>query len=151
MPITVREIAERTGHAGSKPFIERLHYWTREGLLKPVGERSPGKGKRVTYPDTAVQHALILGAMMERGVSVEDQRRAMKIVREDLALRMRPDLWPQKTGLLLIIEKFSETQTKVRFHDEGPYMFDKRFEYVAIFNLNKMFAILQNETGGTNV
>jgi hypothetical protein len=103
MPITVREIAQLTGHAGSKPFIERLHYWTREGLLKPVGERSPGRGKRVTYPDTAARDAAILNTMMDGGVPVEGQKLAMGMVRQDRHLRqLHPSKMPKPFFLVIV-------------------------------------------------
>jgi DNA-binding transcriptional MerR regulator len=150
MPLTVSEIAERTGHGGDNRFIERLHYWTRERLLLPTGKRNPGTGRRRRYPDTAWQDAVILNAMMEGGVSVEDQHRAMKIVREHIERGTRKDLWPQGTpNLFLAIEKLPGLPGRPYFH-EGQYTMDGRFERVNVFNLTTIFSVLRNE-GAANV
>jgi DNA-binding transcriptional MerR regulator len=150
MPMTVSEIAERTGHgaskASNKSFIERLHYWTRERLLLPIGKRHPGTGRRRLYPDTALQEAPILNAMMERGVPVEDQRRVMKVMRE--WQQQNPDLWPrlkeQQPDLLLVIEMY-RGRAKPYFH-EGPYTTHPDIESVQVFDLTEIFS----KAGGAN-
>jgi DNA-binding transcriptional MerR regulator len=147
MPMTVSEIAEQTGHgaskASNKSFIERLHYWTRERLLLPIGKRHPGTGRRRVYPDTALQEALILNAMMEAGVSVEDQRKVMKILREQQ--QRTPGLWPDP---LLVIETY-QGKSKPYFTGVG-YEIDPRIERVVVFSLAEIFSVLQDKTGGAN-
>jgi DNA-binding transcriptional MerR regulator len=153
MPMTVSEIAERTGHGASKTsnksFIERLHYWTRERLLLPLGKRHPGTGRRRLYPDTAVQEALILNAMMEAGVSVEAQRAVMKKLYE--MLRQTPDFWPrlkeQQLDRLLVIETHRGKSTP---YFVGGYTIDPRIERVTVFSLTEIFSVLQDNTGGAN-
>jgi DNA-binding transcriptional MerR regulator len=139
MPLTVSEIAEQTGHgaskASNKSFIERLHYWTRERLLLPIGKRNPGTGRRRLYPDTALHEALILNDMMEMGVPVEDQRRVMKVVHE-WQRRMQPDLW-------LVIETY-RGRSKPYFH-EGPYTTHPDVRSAHVFNLTEIFSDLQDK------
>ena len=153
MPITVKEIAERTGHAGDKRFIERVHYWTREGLLKAVGERSPGKGKRVIYPDTADRDAWILNAMMDAGVPVEGQKLAMGMVRQDRHLRQLHSSTMPKPFFLVIV-KFEGGYGHPYFHPPlgrapPPNPLDFKIpefaKHVSIFDLTQIFA-----TGGTH-
>jgi DNA-binding transcriptional MerR regulator len=143
MPITVSEIAERTGHgashASNQSFIERLHYWTRERLLLPIGKRHPGTGRRRVYPDTAAQEALILNAMMERGVPVEDQRKVMKVLHEQP--QRTPNSWPDR---LLVIETH---QGKSKPYFVGGYTIDHRIECVTVFSLTEIFSDLQDKTG----
>jgi DNA-binding transcriptional MerR regulator len=154
MPMTVSEIAERTGHgaskASNKSFIERLHYWTRERLLLPIGKRYPGTGRRRLYPDTALQEAVILNAMMERGVPVEGQRHVMKVMRE--WRQQNPDLWPRlkekQPDLLLVIETY-QGRSRPYFH-EGPYTTHPDIESVHVFNLTKLFSVLRDKTSGTS-
>jgi DNA-binding transcriptional MerR regulator len=150
MSVTVSEIAELTRHgassASNKSFIERLHYWTRERLLLPLGKRNPGTGRRRLYPDTAVQQAVILNAMMERGVLIEDQRRAMKVVQE--WQQQTPDL-KEKHDLHLVIETYQGRSKKPYFHD-GPFTTHPDVEHTHIFNLTKLFAVLQDESGGAS-
>jgi DNA-binding transcriptional MerR regulator len=153
MPMTVSEIAERTGHgaskASNKSFIERLHYWTRERLLLPIGKRHPGTGRRRLYPDTADREALILNEMMEAGVSVEDQRRVMKAVHE--RQQQTPDLWPrlkeQQPTLYLVIETYQGRSRP--YFCEGSYTTDPRITRVIAFNLTDMFSVLPDKTPGT--
>jgi DNA-binding transcriptional MerR regulator len=146
---TARDIAKGTGHdASDNQFIERVHYWTREGLLVPVGEVNPGTGRRRFYPKTAFQEALILDAMMDRGVLVEDQRRVMRALRD--RRRQTPNLWPQmkKERLFLAIETH-QGKSKPYFH-EGSYTMDPQFSDAIVFNLTDLFSNLQDQTGGAH-
>jgi len=153
MPITVSELAEQTGHgaskASNKSFIERLHYWTRERLLLPIGKRYPGTGRRRLYPDTARQEALILNAMMEAGVPIEAQRTVMKKLHE--MLRQTPDLWPrlkeQQLDRLLVIETHQGKSTP---YFVGGYTIDPRIERVIVFSLIETFSALKDKTSGTS-
>ena len=142
MPITVSEIAERTGHGASdQRFIERLHYWTRERLLLPLGKRYPGTGKRRVYSESAVEHARFLNAMTEARVPIEDQRRVMKAIQE--REQRTPDFWPrlkEQPDLFLAIETY-QGRSKPYFH-EGSYTFDPQFERAIVFNLTKL--VFQN-------
>jgi DNA-binding transcriptional MerR regulator len=146
MPISVSEIAERTGHGASKAsnrsFIERLHYWTRERLLLPTGKRYPGSGKRRLYPVSALQEALLLNVMLEAGVSVEDQRTAMKVLREQP--QRTPGHWPEP---FLVIETH---QGKSKLYFTGGYTADPRIERAVVISLAETFSILQDQTGGAN-
>lgn len=146
---TARDIVRGTGHdASDNLFFERVHYWTREGLLVPIGEVNPGTGRRRFYPKTAFQEALILDAITDI-VPVEEQRHVMKVWRQHRQRRQRPDLWPrmkESPDLLLLIETF-RGKSKPYFH-EGPYTTHPDIERVIVFNLTKLFANLQDETGG---
>jgi hypothetical protein len=97
MPITTSELAERTGHdAADKKFLERLQYWTRERLLLPIGKRHPGTGRRRHFHESAVGHARLLNAMMNR-VPLEVQHMAMGNVRQEQLLGQKvksgADFW----------------------------------------------------------
>lgn len=69
MALTVGDIAnrvlgpgaEKTAHAA---FVERLRHWTREGLLAPIGEKSPAKG--VIGSTTTVQFSWLRCSMCWR-------------------------------------------------------------------------------------
>jgi DNA-binding transcriptional MerR regulator len=132
MPITVSEIAERTRHgASNNRFIERLHYWTRERLLLPIGKRSPGTGKRRLYAESAVKEALILDEMMKAGVSVEDQRKVMKVVQQT------PGLWPETSDSLLVIETYSGRSKP--YFTGGGYTIHPDVERTLVINLARLF------------
>jgi DNA-binding transcriptional MerR regulator len=136
MPITVSEIAEQVGRGDDNRFIERLHYWTRERLLLPLGKRHPGTGKRRVYAESAVQHARFLNAMTEARVSIEDQQRAMKVIRE--REQQTPDLWPLKEehDVWLVIETYQGKSTP--YFVEGSYTIPPNIESVHGFNLTKL-------------
>jgi DNA-binding transcriptional MerR regulator len=138
MPMTVSEIAERTGHGASdNRFIERLHYWTRERLLLPIGKRNPGTGRRRLYPDTAHQDARILDAMLSAGVSVEDQQLVMKKFREMRQQQQTPDRWHDH---YLVIERVPGRAQARPFFGEGSYTVRPAdFERVNYFSLTNIF------------
>ncbi|MDN5003989.1 MerR family transcriptional regulator [Bradyrhizobium sp. GCM10027634] len=64
---SVTEIAEKIGLPGEDLRVvgDRIRNWTREGLLKPVGEKNPGTGRSRQYPETALLDALLLTALTE--------------------------------------------------------------------------------------
>jgi hypothetical protein len=158
MPLTVSQIAEQTGHAGDNRFVERLHYWTRERLLIPVGgARNPGTGKRRIYPDTAVQDAIVLNAMMEAGIAVAAQQLVMGTVRQERHLGW----WKTDTRpFFLVIEAYEGGYGHPYFWppvgsgnvDPLDFKINNRAGHTIVFNLTKLFTQnAQNETGGTNV
>jgi DNA-binding transcriptional MerR regulator len=151
MPMTVSEIADRVVKQGPsrEMFIERVHYWTRERLISPIGKRNPGTGKHRRYASSVVQDTVILNAMADVGIPIAKQHEIMKVVRRDLEQRMQP--WAkERPDLHLVIEKFTGLpQYKINFHD-GPYTTHPDAEITIVFNLTRLFSVLQNETGRTN-
>ena len=63
--ITVGDIARRIREPGEElsAVIDRLRNWTKEGLIKPVGDRSPGTGRKRLYPERAIIDAAILSRL----------------------------------------------------------------------------------------
>lgn len=64
--LTVGEIAERIrGETGDDltTVIERLRNWTKEGLLKPIGKKKPGIGRKRRYSERAFVDAAILSRL----------------------------------------------------------------------------------------
>ncbi len=55
-------------------LVERIRHWTREGLLRPVGERNPGTGKHRRYNNDAVLQAAILNAFTDAGMTTSTLR-----------------------------------------------------------------------------
>jgi hypothetical protein len=66
--LTAGEIAERIQLPGEdlRAIGERLRTWTKEGLLKPLGRRSPGTGRYHRYPQRALIDAAILSLLAQR-------------------------------------------------------------------------------------
>ncbi|UWU73052.1 hypothetical protein N2603_23395 [Bradyrhizobium huanghuaihaiense] len=64
---SVSEIAERIGKPGEDQRVvgDRIRNWTREGLLKPIGEKNPGTGRSRLYPEVALFEAIVLSALTE--------------------------------------------------------------------------------------
>jgi hypothetical protein len=59
---TVKELAQRImlPDQDLSAVIERLRNWTKEGLLKPIGPKAIGSGRRRHYPWRAVFDAAVL-------------------------------------------------------------------------------------------
>jgi hypothetical protein len=152
MPLTGSELAQRMGRTANKTFMERLRYWTREGLLKPVGARSPGRGQRRVYPDTADQDAAILNVMLEAKVPAAHQQIVMGVFRQE---RHLGQLHPSKLTkpFFLVVVGFEDGRGYAYFHPApgSPANVDPRVfkipefaKQITIFDLTSIFA-----TGGT--
>jgi hypothetical protein len=65
--LTVSEIAERVQKPGEelRTAVDRVRNWTKEGLLKPVGDIHPGTGRKKQYSEKAAIRALILQAISD--------------------------------------------------------------------------------------
>src|SRR6478672_6445981 len=88
--LTAKEIALKlTPWQGSKKprmidaqrAIERVHHWTREGLLEPIGEKNPGRGRIRLYSDDAIFTARVLNELADFGVGVAVMRAALPHIR----------------------------------------------------------------------
>jgi hypothetical protein len=66
--LTAGEIAERIQQEGEdvRAISERLRHWTKEGLLKPLGKKNPGTGRRHRYPERALVDAAILSRLTQK-------------------------------------------------------------------------------------
>jgi len=68
--LTVRDVAERVRRPDEDidAVMFRLKNWTKEGLLRPHGKRSPGTGVPHSYTQEAVTDALLLTALGDWGI-----------------------------------------------------------------------------------
>jgi hypothetical protein len=65
--LTVSDIAQRVQKPGEKLRIaaDRVRNWTKEGLLKPIGDIHPGTGRKKQYSEKAAIRAMILQAISD--------------------------------------------------------------------------------------
>jgi len=65
--LTVRDIAQRVQKPGEelRTAVDRVRNWTKEGLLKPVGDIHPGTGRKKQYSEKTAIRALILQAVSD--------------------------------------------------------------------------------------
>jgi hypothetical protein len=70
--LTAKELAEKISPPGADlaAAIARIHHWTRENLLTPLGERNPGRGRVRYYGEEAIVPAKILNALADFGVGI---------------------------------------------------------------------------------
>jgi len=66
----VRDIAVRIRrpHEDVVTVVDRIRGWTDVGLLKAVGEKHPGTGRKRRYPETTIYDALLLTALLDVGI-----------------------------------------------------------------------------------
>lgn len=85
---TVGEIAERIREPDEAlvTVVDRLRNFTKEGLLKPIGSRNPGTGRKRRYPETALIDAAILSKL-----SVFFDVPAARVLHLDNALKLAGD------------------------------------------------------------
>lgn len=71
-PLTARELGETivSPDRELQQAIERIHHWTREGLLTPIGEKNPGRGRVRFYSREAIVPARILNTLADFGLGV---------------------------------------------------------------------------------
>jgi DNA-binding transcriptional MerR regulator len=145
MSLTVSEIAERVKPGASKvekaAFIERMHHWTRERLLSPLGKRNPGTGRHRVYADSALEDVLFLDAMADLGLSVGIQHTALRLARHGKAE------WRAKAAqgvdLYLEIATLPDGQHFPHLHEGAAFMANGAAKTAIVFNLTKLFAVLQ--------
>lgn len=67
----VREIADRVrrDHETTKTVIDRIRSWADYGILRPVGEKHPGTGKKRRYGADTIVDATLLTAITDLGLA----------------------------------------------------------------------------------
>ena len=74
MPLTVGQLALLAAKPGKRgALIERIRHWTREGLIRPLGEKNPGTGRHRRYEEYTLAEVAILNALADLGVQVAGQ------------------------------------------------------------------------------
>src|SRR5262249_23253071 len=70
--INVNELADaiRKPEVEKGPLIERLRYWTAQGLLETVGELNPGSGRERAYDPDIIFLTAILDSLNNFGLQV---------------------------------------------------------------------------------
>ena len=67
----VREIADRVRreHETTKTVIDRIRSWSDYGILRPVGDKHPGTGKKRRYGPETIVDATLLTAVTDLGLA----------------------------------------------------------------------------------
>jgi DNA-binding transcriptional MerR regulator len=140
MAMTVSEMADRAAKRGADrtTFIERVRHWTRERLLKPLGQRHPGRGRHRAYSDSALEDALLLNAMTNLGIQIEIQRTALLLAHD-----AKKD-WREKAkqGVDVFLEIDVMPDGQIFPHSHNRNWINPAAEYAIIFNLTRVFAPL---------
>src|SRR5262245_37099558 len=65
--LTANDIAKRIQRPGEslRSAVDRLRNWTKEGIIKPVGDAHPGTGRKKQYAENAAVTAGILQALSD--------------------------------------------------------------------------------------
>jgi hypothetical protein len=65
--VTVKSIALgiRRPHEDLQHVINRVRNWAKEGLLTPIGDKSPGTGRSLQYPQSAIGVARALSVLAD--------------------------------------------------------------------------------------
>jgi DNA-binding transcriptional MerR regulator len=148
MPMTVSEMADRVAKRGASKaaFAERVHHWTRERLLSPVGKRNPGTGRHRVYDDSALEDVLFLDELANLGLPVGIQRTALLLARHGKAG------WREKAergvNLFLEIDMLPDGQRFPHLHEGTAFMANGTAKVAIIFNLTKLFAVLMPAGAG---
>jgi DNA-binding transcriptional MerR regulator len=146
MAMTVSQMAHRAAKRGVKraAFIERVRYWTREGLLEPVGERNPGTGRHRRYDESALEDALILNALADFGIPIAVQRRALTLTR-DVKTDWRSAI-AQGRSLFLEIGMLPNGHLAPYCHEGAIFMMAEVADGAVILNLTKIFSAAKEAT-----
>jgi hypothetical protein len=174
MALAVSEIADRILAPGADKaaLVERLRYWTREGLLSPIGHKHPGTGRQRQYEESAVFVAAVLNVLANRGIQIGEIVSArpgpgVRIGRQDVVLALTKhaiDSWQQKALngciLFLVLATFADNKTMAYLdelpikifeqHDGGIAPVHSRADSSLVINITKLFGGLKegNEENG---
>jgi hypothetical protein len=104
---TVKDIAKKIQRPSEtlQAASDRLRNWTKEGLIKTVGERHPGTGRARKYPHQALVDAVLLQVLTDcTGISAVN---AAPLVKEAKQFLQKVD--DRKFPLLVISRSVGET------------------------------------------
>lgn len=143
MAMTISQMANRAAMRGIKrvAFIERVRYWTREGLLEPVGELNPGTGRHRRYANSALEDALILNTLADFGIPIAIQRKALiqaRVARLDWKSAPLED-----RSLFLEIAMLPNGILAPHFHKSPTFMMAEVANAALILNLTKIFSAVK--------
>jgi DNA-binding transcriptional MerR regulator len=81
--LTVSEIAEILEQPGRRvSLVERIRHWTREGLIRPIGQKNPGTGRHRQYDEFALLDVALLNVLANFGLQVGQQQKVVNQVKE---------------------------------------------------------------------
>jgi hypothetical protein len=86
MRFTVGQIARALAaeQKHRRPLMERIRHWTREGLIKPVGEKNPGTGRHRRYDENALAQVAVLDALAGLGLQIGGQREVLLVAMKSI-------------------------------------------------------------------
>jgi DNA-binding transcriptional MerR regulator len=84
LTFTVSEIAAMLEDAPERrpTLVERIRHWTREGLLRPIGEKNPGTGRHRAYEADALIDVAVLNLLANLGMQVGQQQSFVEFARK---------------------------------------------------------------------
>ena len=62
--------------------MERICHWTREGLIKPLGEKNPGTGRHRRYDENTLAEVAVLNALAGLGMQIASLRSVLPVATE---------------------------------------------------------------------
>jgi DNA-binding transcriptional MerR regulator len=118
MPLTVSEIAHRLAKPEERNTLrERIRHWTREGLVKPIGERNPGTGRHRLYEESVLVDVAILNALAGLGVQVRDLHAVLGRAQEKVQWLAKE---PQDAIIYLVISYYGGNEPSVWVERANP-------------------------------
>ena len=155
MDITVRAIADiiRRPHEEMGTVVDRIRGWADVGLLKVVGDRFPGTGKRRVYEAGAIVDALVLTGLVDAGLAAVraghfQGARGLDVLgfgRMGASEILNPSKQDKKMQFL-IIQGQPTGQPAVALADENTPLLQrsaKHAQWLIILNLTELFRPLQ--------
>lgn len=107
---TVKEIAEKIQRPMESPqaAIDRLRNWTKEGLIKPAGERHPGTGRARRYSEKAFFDAVLLQILTDcLGIPAVSAAPILKTAKKHVGVQ------PNRASFLIIGRSFGDSEWEV--------------------------------------
>jgi DNA-binding transcriptional MerR regulator len=82
--LTVSKIAEILERQPRRQItlVERIRHWTREGLIRPIGQKNPGTGRHRQYNEFVLLDVGVLNVLANLGFQVGQQQSVVKQVKE---------------------------------------------------------------------
>jgi DNA-binding transcriptional MerR regulator len=160
MPLTVSEIAHRLAIPERQAALrERIRHWTREGLVKPIGEKNPGTGRHRQYDESVLVDVAILDALARLGIQVRGLHAVLRQANELIETWAKESKETRDFGMIYLVISYDPIldEPKVTVNPAsrrrpgrgGVYkMITHRYDVVSLYiNISRIYRMIETGKG----
>lgn len=146
--LTARDIAKYVQRPGESPTVamDRVRNWAKMGLIKPIGEKHPGRGKSKKYNTAALLGAVLLQTLTDTfGSSATSLQSLVSQISKIVRHGAHPGVKSSRhdpTVLVLSRPHGADalSMETVRVADLGKYLLDSDLNAHMVLNMGRLFS-----------